>query len=128
MVRVLLKEHVFDRGMAVYQGTQWSRVMLKAISYSIVTIRQTSLVNTKTSTLATATTVKDYLDEKQFNYKEGHTSYMVECPICDNTIKQENGASQYCVHINKTTGSVTCQPCKMSGTIIVHCVCVYVCV
>jgi len=101
-------------------------MLLKAINYSIVAIRQVSLVNTKPSTLATAATVKDYLDEKQFNYKEGHTSYMVECPICDTAIKQENGASEYCVHINKTTGSVTCQPCKMSGILIIVCVCVCV--
>lgn len=104
--------------MSAFQRAQWSKAVLKVVSYSIVAIkqlRQASLVNTRPSTLATATAVKDYLDEKQFNYKEGHTSYVVECPICDATIKLGNGAPQYCVHINKTTGSVTCQPCKISG-------------
>lgn len=89
--------------------------MFKVVSYTIISVRQASLVNTRSLTLATGTIVKSYLDEKQFDYKEGHTSYMLECPICDATVKQQNGAPQYCVHINKTTGSVTCQPCKLSG-------------
>ena len=101
---------------------KWSRAMLKVVSYSIVAIRQASLVNTRPIALGTATTVKNYLDEKEFNYKEGHTSYMLECPICDTTVKQQNGAPQYCVHINKTTGSVTCQPCKLSGRYCSLCV------
>ena len=90
--------------------------MLKVGSYSNVIIRRASLVNTRPVTLSTATTVKSYLDEKQFNYKEGHASYMLECPICDDTVKHKNGAPQYCVHVNKTTGRVLCHPCKMSGT------------
>ena len=104
------------RFFAFYQGKKWSTVMLKVVNYRIVTIRRASLLNTRPVTFVTATTVKNYLDENQFNYKEGHASYMLECPICDNTAKEKNGAPQYCVHINKTTGSVACQPCKMSGT------------
>lgn len=101
--------------MPVYRGIQWPKVILKAVRYSIVPIRQTSLVNTRPSMLATATTIKNYLDEKQFTYKEGHTSYMLECPVCDATVKQETGSPQYCFHVNKTTGSVTCLPCRISG-------------
>lgn len=90
--------------------------MLKVVNYSIVTIRRASSVNTRLATLITATTVKRYLEEKQFDYKEGHASYLLQCPICDNTVKEKYGTPQYCVHINKTTGGVACQPCKMSGT------------
>lgn len=91
--------------------------MLRVVSYSIVTIRRASSVNyTRPATLVTATTVKRYLEEKQFDYKEGHVSYLLQCPICNNTVKEKNGSPQYCLHINKTNGSVACQPCKMSGT------------
>ena len=84
----------------------------KAVATRTVIIRQASLVNTRPATLVTATTIKNYLDEKQFDYREGYTCYTLECPICDDTVKQEYGA---CVLINKTTGNMACQPCKMSG-------------
>ena len=102
----------FYRRMSVCLGKRWLRVILKAVTSKTVTIRQASLVNSRQTTLVTATTIKNYLDEKQFDYREGYTCYTLECPICNNTVKKENGAS---IHINKTTGNVACQPCKMSG-------------
>ena len=95
-------------------------MMFKVVSHSTAAIRQMSLISTKPMTLPTATTVKNYLDEKQFNYVEGHASYMLECPICDATVKQQNKAPQYCMYVNKTTGSVKCPPCKLSGRYSVH--------
>lgn len=108
--------------MFICWGRKWSRVTLKLVSHSTVAIRQLSLTNTKPLTLPTGATVKNYLDEKQFNYVEGYASYMLECPICDTAVKQQNMVPQYCMHINKTTGSVKCPPCKLSGKVCV-CVC-----
>ena len=101
------------REMYTYKGAQWSKRILKSVNFSLVTTRQLKVL--RSPTLTNTSSIKAYLDEKQLAYKEGHTSFMIDCPICDRTTKEKNGVSGYNVHVNKTTGSVVCQPCKMSG-------------
>ena len=96
--------------MFIYKGAQWSK---RVLNYGALTTRQLTVLRSPAFT--NTASIKAYLDEKQFMYKEGHTSFMIDCPICDKTTKEKNGVSGYCVHVNKTTGSVVCQPCKMSG-------------
>jgi len=96
--------------MYVYKGAWWSK---RIFNYSLSATRQLTVLRSPAFT--NATSIKSYLDEKQFMYREGHTSFMIDCPICDKSMKEKNGVSSYSVHVNKTTGSVVCQPCKMSG-------------
>ncbi|XP_065910800.1 twinkle mtDNA helicase-like [Dysidea avara] len=97
--------------MYIYKVAQWSKRILKSVNYNLLTTRQLTVLRSPN-----AASIKTYLDEKQFVYREGHTSFMIDCPICDKTVKEKNGVVGYGVHVNKTTGSVVCQPCKMSGS------------
>ena len=105
-------------GMYIYKVAQWSKRILKSVNYNLLTTRQLTVLRSPN-----AASIKTYLDEKQFVYREGHTSFMIDCPICDKTVKEKNGVVGYGVHVNKTTGSVVCQPCKMSGKYFICHIC-----
>ncbi len=57
--------------------------------------------------------IRAVLDSNKCQYSVGHASFVLTCPLCDKPRATANGKS---VFLNKTTGSVVCKPCRVSGS------------
>ncbi|KAK4877568.1 hypothetical protein RN001_010074 [Aquatica leii] len=57
-------------------------------------------------------TIKRTLAIHKLNYEEGHTCFMINCPVCQVNVKSMNSPKLY---INKTTGTFQCPSCMSHG-------------
>lgn len=57
--------------------------------------------------------IRALLDSNHCQYTVGHASFVLHCPLCEKPRAAANGKS---VFLNRTTGSMVCKPCGVSGS------------
>ncbi len=77
--------------------------------------RRLKTLEASTTGLAKVTqkNIRALLDSNNCQYTVGHASFVLHCPLCDKPRAAANGKS---VFLNKTTGSMVCKPCGVSGS------------
>lgn len=88
---------------------------MQLISSSVPTCRLIqTLEGVESVPMVTRQGIQVLLESKNYSYKLGHSSFILQCPFCQRKGKSDAGID-WSMFVNYNTGSVVCKPCALRG-------------